>query len=362
MDSGVNFIEGAMTKCLVCNSSSNKEQIPYCQNCGWPMGIAAAMPKHVELYQAILAWATQAYKDNLKLKNSIDSSASAMNIQLQDNPEAAPVQNSPDLELLKLELAKLSSRIEIVEDNYSQRSLATDSLDEKAKIATHVQSHTNAIRDIKDFLGKQNSQNQKLDDFKQFSEKALQDLNREQQRQSGEINILKSALAGRNNNQSIATASSTSGLIGASLKEISSGKIASGSLGGINSVQKEPDLLKEYNSSLQEVPKSLRDGSKNVSIADEAVANIRDGNVSNITFKLNRSGNFLIISRGGYCYLVPNKQRRIIPQMYTVAQALYTCAGYSENYQDFRLVKPALVTEESIDCWKLSQQGTLEFI
>jgi hypothetical protein len=354
IDSGVNFIEGAMTKCLVCNNSSNKEQIPYCQNCGWPMGIASAMTKHVELYQAILAWATQTYKDNLHLKNSIDSSA--MNVQLQDNLEAALVQKSPDLELLKSELAKLSSRIKIVEDSYSQRSLETDSLDEKAKIATHVQAHTNAIRDIKDFLGKQNSQNQKLDDFNQFSEKALQDLNREQQRQSGEINILKSALVGRNNNPS------TSGAIGTSLKEISSGKIATGSLGGINSVQKEPDLLKEYNSSPQEVPKSLRDGSKNVSIADEAVASIRDGNVSNITFKLNRSGNFLIISRGGYCYLVPNKQRRIIPQMYTVAQALYKCAGYSENYQDFRLLKPALVSEEAGDCWKLSQQGILEFI
>jgi hypothetical protein len=356
IDSGMNSVEGAMTKCLVCNNSSNKEQIPYCQKCGWPMGIAAAMPKHVELHQAILAWATQAYKDNLQLKNSIDSSDSAMNIQLQDTLEAMPVQNSPDLELLKSELANLSSRIQIVEDNYSQRSPETGSLDEKAKIAAHVQAHTNAIRDIKDFLGKQNSQNQKLDDFKQSSERALLDLNREQQRQSGEINILKSALVGRNNNPS------ASGAIGASLKEISSGKIATGALGGINSVPKEPDLLKEYNSSPQEVPKSLRDGSKNVSIADEAVASIRDGNVSNITFKLNRSGNFLIISRGGYCYLVPNKQRRIIPQMYTVAQALYKCAGYSENYQDFRLVKPALVTEESIDCWKLSQQGTLEFI
>ncbi len=359
-----------MTKCLVCNNSSNKEQIPYCQKCGWPMGIAAAMPKHVELYQAILAWATQAYKDNQQLKNSIDSSASAMNAQLQDNLEHVQVQNSPDLELLQSELADLSSRIKIVEDDYSQRSLETNSSDEKAKLATHVQSHTNAIRDIKDFLGKQNSQNQKLDDFKQFSEKALQDLNREQQRQSGEINILKSALAGRNTNQATAitsgasgaVASSTSEPIGASLKEISNAKVVSGLLSSGNFAQKEPDLLKEYNSNPQEVPKSLRDGSKNVSIADEAVARIRDGDASNITFKLNRSGNFLIISRGGYCYLVPNKQRRIIPQMYTVAQALYKCAGYSENYQDFRLIKPALVTEESIDCWKLSQQGTLEFI
>jgi hypothetical protein len=325
------------------------------------MGIAAAMPKHIELYQAVLAWATQAYKDNLQLKNIIDSSASAMNVQLQDTLEANPVQNSPDLELLTLELASLSSRIKIMEDNYSQKSLETDSLDEKAKIAANVQAHTNAIRDIKEFLGKQNAQNQKLDDFKHSTEKTLQDLSREQQKQSGEINILKSALASRNI-QSTAIASGASGPIGASLKEISSGKLSTGSLGGISSVQKESDLLKEYNSHSQEVPKSLWDVSKNVSITDEAVARIRDGNVSNITFKVSRGGNFLIISRGGYSYLVPNKQRRIIPQMFTVAQAMYKCVGYSENYQGFRLIKPALVTEESGDCWKLSQQGTLEFI
>jgi hypothetical protein len=357
----VNFIEGAMTKCLVCNNSSNKEQIPYCQKCGWPMGVAAAMPKHVELYQAILAWATQAYKDNHQLKNSIDSSASVMNAQLQETPENDLVQSPPDLELLKLELANLSSRIKIVEDNYSQSSLETNSSDEKAKLATHVQAHTNAIRDIKDFLGKQNSQNQKLDDFKQSSEKALQNLNREQQQQSGEINILKSALAARNTNQSIVVASSTSGAIGASLKEISNAKVVSGLLSTSNFAPKEPDLLREYNSNPQEVPKSLRDGSKNVSIEDEAVVRIRDGNESNITFKLNRSGNFFIISRGGFCYLVPNKQRRIIPQMSTVTQAIYKCDGYSENYQGFRLIRPALVSEESGDCWKLSQKGVLEF-
>jgi hypothetical protein len=348
-----------MRKCSVCNSSSNIEQIPYCQKCGWPTGIEAAMPKHVELYQAVLAWATQAYKDNLRLKNVIDSSASAMNAQLQETVENSQIQTSPDLELLKSELAILSSRIKAMEDNYSQNNLEADSVDEKTKIT--IQNHTNAIRDIKNFLGQQNLQNQKLDDFKQSSEKALQELNREQQKQSGEIKILKSALAGSNSHQSSGIFSGNSGGISASMGDISTGKSMASSLSGSNFAPKEPDLLKEYNSNSQEVPKSLRDGSKNVSIADDAVVRIRDGNETSITFKLNRSGNFFIINRGGYCYLVPNKQRRIISQMYTVAQAIYKCEGYSENYQDFRLIKPALVSEESGDCWKLSQKGVLEF-
>jgi hypothetical protein len=349
-----------MKKCPICNSSSNIEQIPYCRKCSWPTGIDAAMPKHVELYQAILAWASQAYKENLQLKNSIDSSALVMNTQLQSTPENSPVQNSLDLELLKSELASLNSRIKTVEDNYTQSSLEPDSLPDKAKIVKDIQTLTKAIRDTNDFLVQQRSQNQKLDDYKQYSEKALADLVKEQQRQSTEINILKSSLV-ISSGESGAIASGASGSIGASANDISSGKLATGSLGVSSSALQELSLLKEYNSNSQEVPKSLRDGSKNVAIEDDAVARIQHGNESNITFKPNRSGNFLVVSRGGYCYLVPNKQRRIIPQMSMVTKAIYKCNGYTEQYNDFHLIKLAIVSEESIDCWKLIQKGVLEF-
>jgi hypothetical protein len=344
-----------MKKCPVCNSSSNIEQIPYCRKCCWPMGIVEAMPKHPELCQAILDWASQAYKENLKLKNDSlknesDSSASVMNVELQD---------SLALEPLKLELASLNDRIKAVEDNYNQGSAQTNSMPDISKMVGDIQVLKKAIRDTNGFLEQQILQNQKLDTHKQSSEKVLadhhrvlQDLIKEQQRQNEELKMIRSSPSARNVNQ----------LIAPPAVEISSALMSTGSLGVRSSGLGESGLIKEYNASSQEVPRSLRDGSKNVSIADEAVARIRDGNVSNITFKLNRSGNFLIITRGGYSYLVPNKQRRIIPQMYTVAQALYKCDGYSENYKDFRLIKPALVMEESIDCWKLSQQGTLEFI
>jgi hypothetical protein len=353
----VNYVEGAMKKCPVCNSSSNIEQIPYCRKCDWPTGIVAAMPKHPELCQAILDWAIQIYKENIQLKNiqlknESDSSASVINVEFQD---------SLDLEPLKLELASLNDRIKAVEDNSSQRSAQTNSVPDISKVVGEIQVIKKAIRDTNGFLEEQNLQNQKLDTYKQQSEKVLaehqrmlQDLIREQQRQGDELKMVRFSPSARNVNQLLPTTPV--------VEDLSSSLMTSSNLGVRSSGLGESGLIKEYNASSQEVPKSLRDGSKNVSIADEAVASIRDGNVSNITFKLNRSGNFLIITRGGYCYLVPNKQRRIIPQMYTVAQALYKCAGYSENYQDFRLLKPALVTEESIDCWKLSQQGTLEFI
>jgi hypothetical protein len=336
-----------MKKCPVCNSSSNIEQIPYCRKCCWPTGIVEAMPKHPELCQAILDWASQAYRENLQLKsvqlkNESDSSASVMNVELQ---------NSVDLEPLKLELASLSDRIKAVEDSCNQQFAAPDT----AKITANIQVIEKAIRGTNDFLAQQNLRNQELDAYKQRSERLLaehhqilQNLIGGQQRQGEETRITKPSIATQNVNQLPAMADS-SPLISNSLK------VSSSDLG-------ELGLVREYNGSSQEVPKALREGSKNVSISDDAVTRIRDGNVSNITFKPNRSGNFLIIARDGYCYLVPNKQRRMIPQMYTVAQALYKCDGYSENYQDFRLLKPALVSEESEDCWKLSQQGVLTFI
>jgi hypothetical protein len=348
----VNSVEGAMKKCPICNSGSNTEQIPYCRKCCWPTGIEAAMPNHSELYQAILTWASQAYKENTQLKNSNDSSASVMNVQLQ---------NSPDLELLKLELASLNSRIRIVEDNYSQGSIESDYISDKSKIFGNIQTIEKAIRGTSSFLEQQRLHNQELDDYKQSSEKALgehhralQNLIKEQNRQNAEISILKSSSTGRRINQ-VPDANAVP-------IEIGNAMVVASSVGMSSSIREEPDLWKEYNSNPQEVPKSLRDGSKNVSIDDETFNRLRNGDESNIAFKPDRKGNYLVITRGGFRYLVPNRQRRIITQIYTVTKAVYKCDGYSESYKDFRLIKPALVTEESIDCWKLSQQGTLEFI
>ncbi len=334
-----------MKKCPICNSSSNIEQIPYCRKCCWPTGITESMPKHVELCQAILDWASQAYKENLQLKNQLKNDSDSPAIKATNTE----IQDSLDLEPLKLELASLNDRIKVMEDNNSQRSSETGSLPDTAKIVADIQVIKKAIRDTNGFLEQQILQNQKLDAHKQHSEKilaehqrVLQDLINEQQRQSEGIKTVKSSSSAPN------------------AVEMSS-PLMSNSFGINSSGLGESGLIREYNGNSQEVSKSLLDESKNVSIDDEAMAKIRDGNVSNITFKLNRSGNFLIVPRGGACYLVPNKQRRITPQTYAIAQAIYRCDSYSENHKDFNLIKPALVSEESIGCWKLVRKGILEF-
>ena len=230
-----------MKKCPVCNSRSNIEQIPYCQECGWPTGVAEAMPKHVELYQVVLTWASQAYKENSQLKSNQASAASVMKVELQD---------SLDLEPLKLELASLNERIKIVENSCSPESAARNLVPDTAKIISDIQVLKKAIRDTNGFLEQQILQNQKLDTYKQNSEKilaehhrVLQDLLKEQQRQNEELQGARSTVIPRSINQLIATPA---------IAEISS-SLTSSNLGTSSSSLGELGLVREYNGNSQEI-------------------------------------------------------------------------------------------------------------
>jgi hypothetical protein len=123
----------------------------------------------------------------------------------------------------------------------------------------------------------------------------------------------------------------------------------------------EGSIVTEYNQRSQEIPLAWREQFMSVTLDPEAFIRLRDGDESNIIFTRERKGNYLIVPRGGYCYLVPNKQRKIISQIYITTKAIYDCDGYNESYREFQLVKPALVVEESADCWRLSRKGTLQF-
>jgi hypothetical protein len=124
----------------------------------------------------------------------------------------------------------------------------------------------------------------------------------------------------------------------------------------------EDQIVAEYNLQSNEIPQAWREQFMNVSIDSEVFGRLRDGDDSNLVFNRDRKGNYLIVPRGGCYYLVPNKQRKIISQIYITTQAIYDCGGYSEGYREYQLVKPALVSEESTDCWRLIRKGTLQFL
>jgi hypothetical protein len=114
----------------------------------------------------------------------------------------------------------------------------------------------------------------------------------------------------------------------------------------------ERDLLDFYNRSA-DIPKNIRKDAIDVSIDQ--------GDASQVTFVTDQNGEFLVVQRGSFRYLVPNKKRPINPHIQKTVKAIYTCEGYHENYEQFTLVRPALVEEVASDRWQLGQKGVLKF-
>jgi hypothetical protein len=223
--------------------------------------------------------------------------------------------------------------------------------------SAHIQSiekkSENHEREIQELVrGNQNLVNQSVSEYIQSIERKaenyedkIQELIKGNQKQDREIQIIQSILSSQNVQQTNST------------KYLSTKNTS-----GLTFTLEELDWLQDYNSDFLDVPSSLRDRVANVSINEETFTRLRDGNESNIAFKPDdRKGNYWVIARGRYHYIVPSKQRRMISQIYIVTKAIYKCNGYSESYKNFRLIKPALVSEESIGCWKLVRKGILEF-
>jgi hypothetical protein len=370
--------------CEVCNTSLRSSK---CSNCLWPVGAVAAIADQA-LGEEVLKWAKLKYRATISHSNNNDArdgielpltnskrgsekfSAERSNVDFNSGiliPESAfqsrmkaqiGSEDTQSLDSLRSELVALSRKIASNEDQRLRSEAETSKLLQRSQeIEQGVQKVTKAVEDMNSFFDEQNQKNQELDNkwhsIQETSgkyENQIQDLIREQQQQISEINLLKSLLSSKYVGQ--ATMASTAVLPNNEPMVIAS---------NLSFAPEELDLLRDYNSNSQEVPNALRDRAYNVSIDDETFNRLRNGDESNIAFKPDRKGNYFVITRGGFRYLVPNKQRRIITQIYTVTKAIYKCDGYSEGYKGFCLIKPALVTEESSDCWKLSQQGVLEF-
>jgi hypothetical protein len=122
----------------------------------------------------------------------------------------------------------------------------------------------------------------------------------------------------------------------------------------------ERDLLDCYNR-YADISKAIRKDATDVSIDQDALNRLRDGDTSQMTFVTDQKGNFLVVRRGDYQYLVPNKKRQINAHIHKTVKSIYACEGYHENYEQFTLVRPALVEEVASDRWQLSQKGGLKF-
>jgi hypothetical protein len=281
------------------------------------LAFAEADFRDPNLKQATITWAHQQYQEtealklNRELGRSATSPALSMNVQM--------------MEPLQMEIKALSDRLQVLENLFQAEQKSTTG-----------------------FMEQQHAENRKI--YNQ--QKSLYEISNQHTRLLNEINSLSTtAVQPAVSNQLV----STNNAIGKQLPLATADSERSLLLGA-------GSIVTEYNKLSNEIPSSWREQSTNVSIAPEAFVRLRDGDDSNITFNKDRKGNYLILPRGGYYYLVPNKQRKIIAQIYITTKAIYDCNGYNESYRDFQLIKPALVSEESMDCWRLSQKGTLQFI
>lgn len=284
----------------------------------------------------------------------------------QQNKELQDIISSVEIEkivkdIVSKQLVELEKSVSILYSEVkSQRIKMTNLLNQQNPVNQSVSAHIQSLkkksenheREIQELMRvNQNSVNQSVSEYIQSIEKKsenherkIQELMRGNQKQDRKIQILQSILPSQNVQQTNSTKDS-------STKNTSD----------LTFTAEELDWLQDYNSNFLDVPSSLRDRVANVYINDEALIRLRNGDESNVVFNANREGNYWVIARGRYHYIVPNKQQWMITQIYIVTKAIYKCDGYSERYKDFRLIKPALVSEEPIGCWKLVRKGILEF-
>jgi phage host-nuclease inhibitor protein Gam len=258
---------------------------------------------------------------------------------------------------LKSEVTSLNDKIKNVE-----RDLETNIAPLKSNVSSGDTSAVKkAINDISSFLNRQSPKNQEFNDYKQSSGKIiakhnriLQDLMTAQQQQMQNIKILESSLCNLVNRCDYLPESALSRMNGETVPE----EVLLSDLGFDNSEEKT--LCEEYNE-FENIPNSLQKRSYIVSVNNETFARLQDGDESNVVFRIEIKGDYLIVPGEEYHYLLPSKEKRMIHHRYNTIKAIYECNDYSEKYQGFCLDTPALVSEESIGCWKLVQKGILEF-
>jgi hypothetical protein len=120
------------------------------------------------------------------------------------------------------------------------------------------------------------------------------------------------------------------------------------------------DLGEEYNAAGNDIPQSITRDAVEVAMSAQSVAELRDKYTIPVLNR-ERRGDYLVVDRGTYSYLVPNKRNPINQYSLSIIKFLYDCTGYNENYQQMILEKPAIVNVKSPDSWMLTQKGSLKF-
>jgi hypothetical protein len=315
-----------MEKCLICQQDITGAP-GYCLNCRWPTGFNSSR-RDAHIDAAVVNWSGELYQEYLKLINLPISSTSPT--------------LSPDYSELEIKTQKLTVGLKELNDAC-------------IKERQHFDRRITVLNGEMGFL------KSRLPDTSNAAAR-ISNLEEQHVRLMREMTVLHgelSSLLAVAQPSILATEQAAQPSAGLPPETLITDFLVANNI-NVDIMPAEQELVQQYNC-CEEIPDIIRRGAIDVSLDANALNRLRDGDISHPTFNPDRKGNFLVVPRSGYQYLVPNKKRSINSHIHKTVKCIYTCQGYYEDYSQLLLLKPAIVREFATDVWQLSQPGVLQF-
>jgi hypothetical protein len=328
-------------RCLVCSHEFTRDG-NRCPRCQWPIGFAS-ITRDPRTDADVVNWAAMMYKKLIKMYEQQQVVTSNFP---PEPPQAQPQnQSQTDISTLEARVQQLTTELHTFNGSYIQ---------ERHRYNRKIDELTKEVEFFKEIIQTNQDSTEKIANLERQYREIIQRLV-VQSSPPVSPQIPVSAIRDESAQLEPAQTQPTSFPVFESVPE----QIQPPEIKAPISPA-ERDLLDCYNRSAS-IPETLRKDATDVSIDQDALNRLRDGDASQVTFVTDKKGNFLVVRRSGYQYLVPNKKRPINSHIHKTVKSLYTCEGYHENYEQLTLVRPALVEEVASDRWQLGQKGVLKF-
>jgi hypothetical protein len=310
-------------KCQVCGGDIGgfQDGLRRCSSCLWPTDFAKSTGSRQAIDGALLGWAQNMYEQYVRPQIGGSNSS---------NVAAAPVMDGSTIQAVNEKVDRLTEFCKKLKETRTQ-----DRQDYDQKLIAIAQE----MKFLKDGIGHNQAISARVKAIEEWCNTVYKDiLALQPETSSGAANI--------------ATSESTPAID-------SSGNLAAAALLQVELNPAERELVELYNGST-DIAESF--GVQDASLDPDTFNRLRDGDTSRIVFVAERKGTFVVVSKQGYLYLLPNKKRAINAHIYRSVKSIYNCTGYHEDYEKAVLIKPAVVQEIAPNQWQLSQPGILQFI
>jgi hypothetical protein len=322
-----------MERCLVCSQELARDS-SRCPRCQWPIGFGS-ITRDPRTDADVVNWAAMMYKKLLKMHDQQQTATS--NVQ-SEVPQA-------DLSSLEARVQQLTTELHSFNGSYIQ---------ERHRHNRKIDELTQDVAFFKEIIQTNQESIEKIANLERQYQEISQQLVAQY---SPPVSELIPLAVIRDEPQSPRLELVRSPPISLPVFEVISEQPVIPEIKSPISPA-ERDLLDFYNRSL-DILENIHQETTSVSIDQDALHQNRG--ISQVTFVGSHTGDFLVVRQGEYQYLVPKKKRQINSHIHKTVKYAYICEGYHENYEQFILLRPALVEEIASNCWQLGQKGVLKF-